>query len=144
MDPFKNMQDWKKNLDSFFGDDFWGEFDGILKPQIPQINIYQSDNELLCIINAPGIDDLNKIDIYVDYTQLEIKGVIHLDVKAGKIINEEILQGAFERKIDLPFPVRGDKINATYGNGLVFIQLHRLISQKSNKYKVKIRETKEK
>lgn len=54
-------------------------------------------------------------------------------------MKEEILQGVFEREIQLPFPVRADKIEATYKNGLVFIQLHRLISDSSKRKKVNVR-----
>ena len=139
MDPFKQMGDWKKNLDNFFGDSFWSEFEGIIKPTIPQINLYQSDHELLCIVNMPGLDDLYQIDIYVDYAVLELKGTIDLHHSGGTIVKEEILQGVFERSISLPFPVRADKIKATYKNGLVFIQLHRLISETSRKNKVNVR-----
>lgn len=105
MDPFKQMGDWKKNLDHFFGESFWGEFEGIIKPAIPQINLYQSDHELLCIVNMPGLDDLYQIDIYVDYATLELKGTIDLNQFGKAAVKEEILQGVFERKISLPFPV---------------------------------------
>nr|WP_156291025.1 Hsp20/alpha crystallin family protein [Oceanobacillus salinisoli] len=139
MDPFKQMTDWKKNMDHFFGENFWNEFEGIMKPNIPQINMYQTDNEILCIVNMPGLKNLNQIDIYVNYTTLELRGNINLEHAHGTVIKEEILQGVFDRKIDLPFPVRADKMDATYKNGLVFIQLHRLISETSNLNKVDIK-----
>ncbi|WP_331279687.1 Hsp20/alpha crystallin family protein [Oceanobacillus salinisoli] len=139
LDPFKQMTDWKKNMDHFFGENFWNEFEGIMKPNIPQINMYQTDNEILCIVNMPGLKNLNQIDIYVNYTTLELRGNINLEHAHGTVIKEEILQGVFDRKIDLPFPVRADKMDATYKNGLVFIQLHRLISETSNLNKVDIK-----
>ncbi|KGP71269.1 Hsp20/alpha crystallin family protein [Pontibacillus yanchengensis] len=143
MDPFQNMQDWRKNLDQFFGNDFWGEFEGILKPQIPQVNVYKSENEILCYVNVPGLDDIDKVDVYVDYTTLELTGVISLQSPHQQLVQEEILQGSFERKIELPYPVRGDKINATYRNGLLIIQLHRLIQQETNKQRIHIRNLEE-
>lgn len=138
MDPFKQMGDWKKNMDHFFSDNFWNEFEGVIKPNIPQINIYQSDHELLCIVSMPGLDDLYQIDIYVDFATLELKGTIDIDHGGGTVTQEEILQGVFERSISLPFPVRADKMKATYKNGLVYIQLHRLISDSSQKNKVHV------
>ncbi|PAV28020.1 heat-shock protein Hsp20 [Virgibacillus profundi] len=138
MDPFKQMGDWKKNLDQFFGENFWSEFDDIIKPNIPQINMYQSDHEVMCIVNMPGLDDLYQIDIYVDHATLELKGTIDIHHSGGTAIKEEILQGVFEREISLPFPVRADKIKATYRNGLVYIQLHRLISETSRRNKVNV------
>ncbi|WP_047979562.1 Hsp20/alpha crystallin family protein [Ornithinibacillus contaminans] len=138
MDPFSQMTDWKKNMDQFFGEQFWDQFEGILKPTIPQINLYQTDHELLCIVNVPGLTDLNKIDIYADYASLELRGVIDISHQGGTVVKEEILQGVFERTVHLPFPVRPDKIQATYRNGLVYIQLHRLISDNSRKSRVQL------
>ncbi|MBP1948241.1 Hsp20/alpha crystallin family protein [Virgibacillus litoralis] len=138
MDPFKQMSDWRKNMDHFFGDQFWNEFEGVIKPTIPQINIYQYDHELICIVNIPGLIDLNKVDIFVDYARLELKGAIDISYTGGTVVKEEILQGVFEREITLPFPVRKDKISATYKDGLVFIQLHRLISDESGRNKVNV------
>jgi len=139
MDPFKQMGDWRKNMDNFFGENFWNEFDGIMKPTIPQINMYQSEHEVMCIVNIPGLNDLNQLDIYVDYTTLELRGTIDLEHASGTVVKQEILQGVFERKLSLPFPVRADKIKATYKNGLVFIQLHRLISDTSRRNKINVR-----
>ncbi|GGB50211.1 Hsp20 family protein [Virgibacillus dakarensis] len=139
MDPFKQMADWKKNMDTFFGENFWNEFEGIIKPTIPQINMYQTENEVTCLISIPGLTDLNKVDIYVDYTVLEINGVIDVNHSGGTVLNEEILQGVFERKINLPFPVRSDKIKASYRDGIVFIQLYRLISNTSSKHRVPVK-----
>ncbi|MEC5425630.1 Hsp20/alpha crystallin family protein [Virgibacillus sp. C22-A2] len=138
MDPFKQMSDWKKNMDHFFGDKFWTEFEGTIKPTIPPINMYKSDNELTCIVNMPGLDDMHKIDIYVDYATLELKGSIDMENAGGTVVQEEILQGVFDRTISLPFPVRSDKIKATYKSGLMYIQLHRLISDTSRKHRVNV------
>ncbi|WP_085993316.1 Hsp20/alpha crystallin family protein [Oceanobacillus senegalensis] len=139
MDPFQQMSDWKKNMDHFFGETFWNDFEDIIKPNIPQINMYQTDNEILCIVNMPGLQDINQIDIYVNYASLELKGNIDIEHAHGIVVKEEILQGIFDREISLPFPVRADKIDATYKNGLVYIQLHRLISKKSQRNKVDVR-----
>lgn len=141
MDPFKHMSDWRKNMDHFFGDNFWNEFENIIKPTIPQINIYQYDHELICIASIPGLTDLNKIDLFVNHATLELKGVIDIAYTGGTVFKEEILQGMFERKIALPYPVRQDKINAAYQNGLVVIHLHRLISDENSRRKVNIQLT---
>ncbi|MEW9677645.1 Hsp20/alpha crystallin family protein [Lentibacillus sp. L22] len=139
MDPFKQMSEWKKNMDSFFGESFWNEFEDVIKPTIPQVNMYQAENEVTCIVNIPGLADINKLDIYVNYTELELNGVIDIQKGGGTVIQEEILQGAFERTVKLPFPVRSDKISANYKDGIVLIQLHRLISETSSKHRVPVR-----
>lgn len=144
MDPFQNMNNWRQNMDRFFGEDFWGEFEGILKPTIPQINMYKSDNELLLLVNVPGLENLDDLDIFVDYSILEIKGIISLQTAQKQCIQEEILQGTFERKVELPYPVRGDRMQATYRNGIVVIQLHRMIQEEGKRNKIKIKPLDEK
>ncbi|MFD1849622.1 Hsp20/alpha crystallin family protein [Oceanobacillus bengalensis] len=139
MDPFQQMNDWKKNMDQFFGENFWNEFEGMIKPNIPQINMYQTDHEIMCIVSMPGMSDLSQLNIFIDYATLELRGTIDLEHASGIAIQEEILQGVFDRQIKLPFPVRADKINATCKNGLVFIQLHRLISDTSSRNKVNVK-----
>lgn len=126
-------------MDHFFGENFWGEFEGILKPQIPQVNMYQGDNEVTCIFNIPGLKDSKSIDVIVDYATLEVRGIISVQNPSRQVVKEEILQGSFDRKLDLPFPVRSDKIDGTYQNGLLFITLYRLITKESNKNRVPIR-----
>jgi HSP20 family protein len=138
MDPFKTMQEWKSNMDHFFGEKFWSEFEGIIKPPIPQVNIYKSDNEVLCVVNLPGMKKIDNVDVFVDYTTLELRGIISIDPGNKQLIQEEIIQGTFDRNIELPFPVRSDKISATYKGGLLYIQLYRLITKESNKNKVPI------
>ncbi|MFC0523689.1 Hsp20/alpha crystallin family protein [Pontibacillus salicampi] len=143
MDPYGNMQDWRKNLDKFFGEDFWGGFEDVIKPKIPQTNLYQSDNEIMLYVNIPGLEDINKVDLYVNYTTLDLRGVIALSPPHHQLMQEEIMQGSFERSIELPFPVRGDKIKATYQSGLLIIQLHRLIQPETNKQRIHIKNLEE-
>ncbi|ALX49063.1 Hsp20/alpha crystallin family protein [Lentibacillus amyloliquefaciens] len=128
MASFKKMSDWRNHVDHFFSGHFWNEVENIIKPTIPQINIYQYDHELICVACIPGLTDPNQIAIFCNHTLLEIKGVIDIGFKGGKVIKEEIVQGVFERRIALPFPVKQDKINVSYQNGLVVIRLFRLRS----------------
>ncbi|MDY0406624.1 Hsp20/alpha crystallin family protein [Virgibacillus sp. 179-BFC.A HS] len=125
-------------MDQFFGDNFWKQFDGLIKTSIPLINMYQTDNEIFIIINVPGMDNIDNMNVYVDYATLELKGEINLGLGKDTAIINEITEGSFERKIHLPYPVRSDKIKATYKNGLVYIKLHRLISETGRKNRVNV------
>lgn len=139
MNPFEHMDDWKKNMDQFFGNNFWGQFDGLIKNSIPQLNLYQTDHEIFVLINVPGMDSLDNIDVYVDYATLELKGTIDLGLGQNTATTQEITEGVFERKVHLPFPVRADKIKATYKNGIVYVKLHRLVSETSRKNRVNVK-----
>ncbi|MBH0231468.1 Hsp20/alpha crystallin family protein [Halobacillus yeomjeoni] len=133
------FKDWKSNLDRFFGHDFWGDFEGMMKPSIPYINMYQYDNEVLCYVSIPGMNHPKDIEVFVDHATLTLKGKIEINHRGGHQIKAEIADGTFERTIDLPFPVRSDKIDATYKNGLLIVQLHRYISDHTRQNPVQIR-----
>lgn len=140
MDPFRNWEDWRKNLDSFLGDDFLTNFEGILRyNHFPQINVYQRETEVFVLASIPGLDDMNNVDVYIDYQSLELKGSINLHYKGFQLIQNELFNGRFERKIDLPFPVKDDRIDATYQNGLLIIHLHRQIPDDQPKHRVSIK-----
>ncbi|MGI8314593.1 Hsp20/alpha crystallin family protein [Halobacillus mangrovi] len=136
MNQFK---DWKTNLDRFFGQDFWGDFEGMMKPSIPYVNMYQYDNELLCFVNIPGMNHPKNVDVFVDHSILTLKGKIEINHRGGHQILSEIADGTFERSVDLPFPVRDDKIEATYKHGLLVIQLYRQITDSSKQRPISIR-----
>ncbi|MGP4076010.1 Hsp20/alpha crystallin family protein [Halobacillus sp. K22] len=140
MNQFK---DWKSNLDRFFGNEFWGDFEGMMKPSIPYINMYQYDNELLCYVSIPGMSHPKNVEVLVDHTTLTIKGKIEINHRGGHQLMSEIADGTFERSIDLPFPVRNDKMEATYKHGLLVIQLHRQVTNHTHQKPLSIRHLEE-
>ncbi|MFC4389000.1 Hsp20/alpha crystallin family protein [Gracilibacillus marinus] len=123
MDPFRQMHEWKNNLDHFFGGDFWNDFEHIVKPPIPAVNLYEQENEFILYINLPGIKDRKQINLSTSPTTVELKGQLLPIEQHGKIINQEILLGEFQRKIDLPFPIREDKVSASIKSGVMIVHL---------------------
>ncbi|MEQ6375567.1 Hsp20/alpha crystallin family protein [Bacillaceae bacterium S4-13-58] len=138
-DPFKNMDDWQKNMDTIFGKRFWNQFEHFTNNTFPKINMYQTDQEILCMVYIPGVRKVEDINVYADETTLELEGSIRLQTSHHKAVLEEIPQGDFHRKVDLPFPVRSDRMEATYENGLLVIQLYRLHSKDRKKKRVEVK-----
>ncbi|QFT87431.1 Hsp20/alpha crystallin family protein [Bacillus sp. THAF10] len=124
---FKNMGDWRKQWDQFFGDEFWKGFEPYFENMQTQTNIYKSENEILCVMCLPGLVNPDQVQLYVRPQQLEVKGQINLNIHGYELIDEGIAQGEFERSFELPYPVRDDKVDATYENGILYIHLHRHI-----------------
>ncbi|WP_017754532.1 Hsp20/alpha crystallin family protein [Calidifontibacillus oryziterrae] len=140
MDPFKNWQDWQKSLDTFFGDEFLSNFEGFFKyKHFPLVNLYQTENEILLLASIPGLDDINNVDVYVDYQSIELKGNVNLRYKGFRLVQDELFNGFFERKIDLPFAVKEDRIDAAYHNGILIIHLYRLIPDNQKKQRISIK-----
>lgn len=143
MNPFEQMQGWKQNMDHFFGENFWNGFDDVLKPPLPQVNLYQGEKEIICYVNLPGIQQIKDIDVHVTQSTLVISGEIKLEHHHGQVIKEEIIHGAFDRTIELPFAVRKDKIDATYRHGLLVLRLHRQMQQNEERRHITITQLEE-
>lgn len=144
MDPFKNWQEWRKSLDSFLGNDFLNSFEGIFQyNHFPQVNVYQSENELFVLAGIPGLNDINNVDVYIDYQSIELKGNVNLRYKGFKLVQDELFNGHFERKIDLPYPVKEDRVDAAYQNGLLIIHLHRSIPDDQRRQRISVKKYEE-
>ncbi|MDQ0351845.1 HSP20 family protein [Alkalibacillus filiformis] len=139
---FNHMHDWKDQMERFFGDSFWDEFESTLKPNFPPVNILRKDYEILCVFNIPGIDHLKRIDCQVKDYSLLIKGQININVKGYEMIQEELIQGSFERVIELPCKVRKDKISARYEHGLVWVKLYKDVHQDEHGRSINIQQGK--
>jgi|SRR5690554_3410952 len=140
MMSFDYMHQWKDNIDKFFGESFWGEFDSVLKPLIPQINIYKQEYEALVVINVPGIKKMDQINCSVRGQTLNVNGIITIDTPGFEMQQEEIIQGSFDRSIELPFIVRKDKIQARYEHGLVWIYLYKDVEKEKQSKQIDIKE----
>lgn len=129
---------WKKSLPNFLGEDFFSDFQNLIFDNNgPKLNIYENGNELLCIFALPGLK-LEEVDIYAYEKTLEVRGTLHVDYNGFRLIQEEITQGPFKRTVELPYPVRDDRVDASYQRGVLIIHLHRLIRSTPVKKKVNI------
>lgn len=138
MKQFKSIHDWKESMDTFFGDQFWKNFDGIFQSEFPPLNLYKSENELLCAFSIPGLRDIHDIHLFVHSKTLEIEGKLHTGFKGFNVMNQEIYSGDFKRVVDLPYHVREDRIEASYENGILLVQLYRLIPDEKERKPIPI------
>ncbi|GGE35714.1 hypothetical protein GCM10011391_13100 [Pullulanibacillus camelliae] len=126
MDEKAKYHDWKKSVNQFLGHDFWSEFQDIFTREWPQVNLYESEDAILCLIALPGVKKLDDIHIYIHHTTIIIKGHIHYSFPGFKTVNEELFKGSFERTIELPSPVHNQPVEATFNRGLMSVTLRRL------------------
>ena len=117
--------DWTKQWEAFFTHPFWNSSNSF-SSYSSGINMYRRDNELLVVAAIPGLVHVHDAEVYIHYNTLEIKANVQLQFEGFELIEEGITQGPFGQVIELPFPV-GEKVEAIYENGLLFIHLHRLI-----------------
>jgi HSP20 family protein len=102
----------------------------------PSVNLYETETGYLVCVDLAGVDK-EKIDLTVADHRLKLRG--NRSVPNGPELDEaesntegarrirvhlmEIDHGAFCREVELPEDVEKDQINASYRNGMLWIEL---------------------
>lgn len=101
----------------------------------PQVNLYEMDHTYVVCVDLAGVDK-EKIDLVVAEGQLRLRGqrVVPTPPREGeenadpantrlRVHLMEIDHGPFSREVDLPEDVDRDRINASYRNGILWVEL---------------------
>lgn len=127
-DPFYALQSNMNRLfDDFFGDfgmtpfGHWGEQTRLFQPQI---DISESDTAITVTAELPGLMD-EDVEISLDRDVLTISGEKkeEKEEKDKNYYHVERSYGAFRRQIPLSAEVVADKVEATFKNGVLTIDL---------------------
>jgi HSP20 family protein len=96
----------------------WPEF-GV---SYPQMDIKESDKEILVTAELPGIEDKD-IDISLSKNSLTIKGEkkVEKEEKKSEFYRMERSYGSFQRTVPLPAVVKDEEVKATFKNGVLTV-----------------------
>lgn len=128
------------DLDRFFEDEDWmlpviskGKF-------MPEMDLYETDKEIVAEVNAPGIDP-EKTEIMIDNGYLRIKGEGEekKEEKKKDYWRKEISHRSFERTVRLPQEVEENKVEATYEKGILKIVMPKKEAVESKGKKIQIK-----
>ena len=131
-------------------------FDQIIQTQFPQIekqvgvkpyqgtaypkeNVYEYDDKVGVIAEIPGLDQKD-LSIDVEEGVLTIAGNKHglFDDGGAKVIRRELKQSSFKRQFELGELLDGDKVKASFKDGLLSIEIPKVEPVKPKKKSVKI------
>jgi len=104
----------------------------------PPLDMLETENNIIVKAELPGIDP-KALDISISGDMLTLKG----EKKADKEEKSEYyyccerVSGEFSRSITLPSSVDKDKIDASYNNGILKIEMQKIPEAKSKKIAVK-------
>lgn len=138
----RDMMEWMKPFQKTFEQDFFRGFQHIFDNNNQQknnlkVNLYEGYNEMLCVVFLPGIENVDNISLKVHLNTIEISGNIDVQFNNFKLTQKEFENGDFKRVIQLPYAVRDDKVDATYKQGLLIIQLYKLLNQNDQRISIK-------
>lgn len=103
-------------------------------PTYPAVNIWANQDGQIISAEMPGVDP-EEIDIDVTGDALSISGVRKPDeiIKEARYHRRERNYGSFSRTIQLPFMVDTKKVEASFKNGVLFVNLPRAEADKPRK-----------
>jgi HSP20 family protein len=123
-EPFREMLTLREMMDRMIDEVFERPFGVTFAGQVPAIDMYQTDNEVVVKAALPGVK-ADDVQISVTGDVLTIKGEIKQEEeqKGRSYHIREHRWGAFERSIILPTAVVADKARAEFENGILTITL---------------------
>ena len=104
----------------------------------PKVNVYEYDDKIGIVAEIPGLDKQN-VTVDVEDSVLTISGNKHgFDDDGGKCITRELKQSSFKRSFNLGEHLDGDKVSASFKDGLLSVAIPKKEPEKPKKKFVKI------
>jgi HSP20 family protein len=116
----------------------WFKNEG-MEPASPAVDFYEEKDHIVVKAELPGIDK-NNIEVNLADHTLTIKGEKKKaeEVKEKNYYRSERSYGSFVRTLELPTDVHGDKVKATFKDGILEVRLPRTEEAKRKEVKVKV------
>ena len=105
----------------------------------PKVNVYEYDKKVGIIAEIPGLDKKD-LKIEVEEGILIISGDKHglFDEGGAKVLRRELIGSSFKRQFELGEQLDGEKIKASFKDGLLSIDIPKVEQEKPKKVSVKI------
>jgi HSP20 family protein len=105
----------------------------------PAVDLYEEKGDIVVKAELPGMEKDN-IEVNLSESRLTIKGEKKKEeeVKKEGYYRSERSYGSFVRTLELPSEVQGDKVKASFKNGVLEIRLPKTEEAKKKEVKVKV------
>ncbi len=105
----------------------------------PKVNVYEYDEKVGIVAEIPGLDKKD-LTIEVQDGNLTISGEKHSIVEddKAKVLRRELKGSSFKRSFALGDNLNGDNIKASFKNGVLIIDVPKVVPEEPKKTFVKI------
>lgn len=137
---WKTVQD---RVEDVFGNDVWNQLNEAIPRRGPAIDGYQTADEIIMVVETPGLSSVEKINVKLRGYRLIVHGEIpeYASTEGIVYVRKERFSGEFIREVELPHNIIPDgKIRASYKNGLLEIHIPRLMEEDDKEIKVDFKE----
>lgn len=147
--PSMDLTRWERDMDRMMEDFFgrrvrpwWPESSfrtGELDIGTPAVDVFEEKDDIVVKAEIPGMDKEN-IEVNLTDHILTIKGEKRKEeeVKEENYYRSERSYGAFLRSVELPKEVHGDKVKASFKNGVLEVRMPKTEEAKAKEIKVKV------
>jgi len=120
-DPWPDLGDLHRRMDRLF--------EHVAGPSatragvFPPVNLYEASDAYVLTAEVPGLRG-DEIELTVEHDRLTLSGERRIEYpKEASIHRAERLAGSFRRAIQLPGEVDGEKVEASYRNGVLRVRI---------------------
>lgn len=136
MMPIRRNQNWLPSIFNDFFDNDWMEK---ANATAPAINVLENEKAYKVELAAPGMTK-EDFDVHIDeennlVISMEKKNEKKEDEKNGRYLRREFSYSKFQQTMILPEDVDKEKISATVNNGVLDIELPKLVKEELPKQK---------
>jgi HSP20 family protein len=148
--PFTGLTRWESEMDRMMEDFFgrrmrpwlperWLRGDAEAIITAPAVDVYEEKDEIVVKAELPGMDK-SDIEVNLSDSQLTLKGEKKKEEKIEEenYFRSERSYGGFVRSVQLPTEVQGDKVKASFKNGILEVRLPKTEEAKTKEIKVKV------
>ena len=134
--PIRRNQNWLPSIFNDFFDNDWMEK---ANATAPAINVLENEKAYKVELAAPGMTK-EDFDVHIDeennlVISMEKKNEKKEDEKNGRYLRREFSYSKFQQTMILPEDVDKEKISATVNNGVLDIELPKLVKEELPKQK---------
>jgi HSP20 family protein len=134
-DPFDTLFNLQRALEARIASD-WLQNQTAGRGPFPPINVFQQGDELLAIVELPGVDK-NDLQIQAQENTIRIAGKRNVDLPEGVSVHRrERVFGEFDRTLSLPVQLDPNGIKAEYRDGILALYLPRSERDKPRTIKI--------
>jgi HSP20 family protein len=141
--PLRELSAMQNAMDRLFEENWSPFFDterAALGTRSLRLDIHEDDDAYTVITELPGVK-VDDIHVKLDGDYLVIEGEIPEQVvekEGARTLIQERRYGKFSRRVHLPQPVDGDKVEATYADGVLKLTLPRSETEQPKRIPVKV------
>jgi HSP20 family protein len=134
-DPFDALFNLQRALDAHLSSG-WLHDATTSRGPFPPINVFQQGDDIVAIVELPGIDKTN-LQIQAKDNTIRISGTKAANYeRAASVHRREREFGQFDRTLSIPVKLDADKIKAEYRDGMLALFLPRAENDKPRSIKI--------